>query len=265
MVRLDHLLQSHVGRLPLKQAHRRILAEGLLVDGVLVREPKHQIVPGVETVTTAAGEPIVVDHSFCVLNKPAGVVSQRHPTERNVYDLIPPELRRPDLVAYGRLDRDTTGVLLFGTDGGVQSLLLFPTSRVWKTYTATLAGGAASLAPDAVAQFAAGMTLADGTACKPATLEVLLDADAVRVTLHEGFFHREPPAPPTARSRAQSPRRVIPSRHGCTHALTPPAPRMPTQRSSGCSHTSAAPWLRCTASASAASATRGWRRARCGR
>ena len=49
-------------------------------------------------------------------------------------------------------------MLLFGTDGGVQSLLLSPASRVWKTYTATLAeGGTASLAPDAAQAFAAGL------------------------------------------------------------------------------------------------------------
>ena len=123
-------------------------------------------------------------------------MSQRHPTEPNVYDLIPPDLARPDLAAFGRLDRDTTGMLLFGlnvlpmvtasvtygyslyylwlppllpmvtgmllfgTDGGVQSLLLSPSSRVWKTYTATLAdGGTASLVPGAAEAFAAGMCL----------------------------------------------------------------------------------------------------------
>ena len=81
-------------------------------------------------------------------------------------------------------------MLLFGTDGGVQSLLLSPASRVWKTYTATLAeGGTASLAPDAAQAFAAGLVLADGTACQPATLEVL-SPSTVRVTLHEGFFHQ---------------------------------------------------------------------------
>ena len=126
-------------------------------------------------------------------------MSQRHPTEPNVYDLIPPDLARPDLAAFGRLDRDTTGMLLFGlnvlpmvtasvtygyslyylwlppllpmvtgmllfgTDGGVQSLLLSPSSRVWKTYTATLAdGGTASLVPGAAEAFAAGMVLAYG-------------------------------------------------------------------------------------------------------
>ena len=172
-MRLDHLLQAHAyatsaERLPLKRAQQRIRSEGLHVDGTLVREPKHQVVPGVEAVTDACGAALEVESAFCLLNKPAGHVSQRHPTEPNVYDLIPPHLARPDLAAFGRLDRDTTGMLLLGTDGGVQSLLLSPASRVWKTYTATLAeGGTASLAPDAARAFAAGLVLADGTACQP--------------------------------------------------------------------------------------------------
>ena len=194
-MRLDYLLQASAfatsaERLPLKRAQQRIREAGLRVDGVLIHDPKHQAVPGVELVTDASGSiTLEVDHAFCLLNKPAGHVSQRHPTDPNVYDLIPPDLARPDLAAFGRLDRDTTGMLLFGTDGGVQSLLLSPSSRVWKTYTATLAGGTASLAPDAAAAFAAGLLLEDGTACLPATLEVL-GSSSVRVTLHEGFFHQ---------------------------------------------------------------------------
>ena len=161
-MRLDYLLQAHAyatsaERLPLKRAQQRIRSEGLHVDGTLVRDPKHQVVPGVEAVTDARGAALEVESAFCLLNKPAGHVSQRHPTEPNVYDLIPPHLARPDLAAFGRLDRDTTGalphghglsyllpttyyllptagMLLFGTDGGVQSLLLSPASRVWKTY-----------------------------------------------------------------------------------------------------------------------------------
>ena len=59
-MRLDHLLQAHAyatsaERLPLKRAQQRIRSEGLHVDGTLVREPKHQVVPGVEAVTDACG------------------------------------------------------------------------------------------------------------------------------------------------------------------------------------------------------------------
>ena len=128
------------------------------------------------------------DHVFYVMHKPAEVVCQRHPREPNVYNIIPEPLRRSDLACVGRLDRDTTGTLLLTTDGGVQSMLLFPTSRVWKIYTASLHPNS-SLAVDAEAQFGSGMQLADGTRCAPAMLQVLNDHQ-VRVKVHEGFFHQ---------------------------------------------------------------------------
>ena len=122
-MRLDYLLQApayatSAERLPLQRAQQRIRSEGLHVDGTLVRDPKHQVVPGVEAVTDARGAALEVDSAFCLLNKPAGHVSQRHPTEPNVYDLIPPHLARPALAAFGRLDRDRNGFVEFVGRGG---------------------------------------------------------------------------------------------------------------------------------------------------
>ena len=77
--------------------------------------------------------------------------------------------------------------MLLGTDSGLQALLAHPTSRVWKTYTAQIGG---TLAPDAAARFEAGLELEDGVRCAPASLEVLDGGRAVRVKLHEGFFHQ---------------------------------------------------------------------------
>lgn len=209
MVRLDHVLQAHLrasgaANTSLKVAQQRIVDGEICVDSVVTLEPKRQIVPGVEAVTLAAGGVVLQtgDHAFFLMHKPDGYICQRHPRERSVYDLVPEELRRADLSCVGRLDRDTTGTILLGTDGGLQSMLLFPTSNVWKEYTAECTG---SLQPDAVARFRAGLVLEDGTCCAPATLAVhaVHDTDRaragesapqpscrVRVTLHEGFFHQ---------------------------------------------------------------------------
>ena len=92
---------------------------------------------------------------FFLMNKPRGYVCQRDPTVPNVYDLIPQELRSR-LSCFGRLDRDTTGMLLFGTDGCVQSLLLSPSSRVWKTYTAEIFESCDKLDPRAAELFRSG-------------------------------------------------------------------------------------------------------------
>ena len=198
MVRLDQAVLADLRsrgapKASLKEAQRLIRAGNVLLAGSVTREPKMQFVPGVEPVTLAAcGTPLSLgEHMFYIMHKPVGYVCQRHPREPNVYDLIPEHLRRHDLGCVGRLDRDTTGTLLLCTDGGVQSLLLHPSSRVWKTYTAELDPSQGRLIPDAEARFRAGMTLDDGTRCAPATLETLsLDGLQVRVTVHEGFFHQ---------------------------------------------------------------------------
>ena len=201
MVRLDHCVQgwlkkSAAPNTSLKFAQKQIKAGEFRVGGIVTCEPKQQLVPGVadEAVTLAAsGESLSLGHhAFYLLHKPVGCVCQRHPRQPTIYDLIPEEARREDLVSVGRLDRDTTGALLLGTDGGLQSMLLFPTSRVWKTYIATLDPSTCPLRSDAVAAFRDGLVLDDdGTHCAPATLA--LDAAfpfRATVTLHEGFFHQ---------------------------------------------------------------------------
>jgi 16S rRNA pseudouridine516 synthase len=186
-MRLDKIVQA-ARKISLKQAQQMIKRGEVAVDGQTCDVPKYQILPGVEHVTADGAEVSYVQHPFYVMHKPVACLCQRHPHERTVYDLIPEAHRRPDLVAFGRLDVDTTGVLLFGTDGGTQSMLTFPTSRVWKTYVADLAEGSA-LAADAASAFAAGIRLEDGTECAPAELE-LVAARRVRVHVHEGMFRQ---------------------------------------------------------------------------
>ena len=228
-MRLDHVVLAHLrrrrGHCTLKEAQRAIERGEFAVDGALVTVPKYQILPGVERVSAARkrdedassgeGEEEVTHapQPFYMLHKPRDVLCQRHPSERSVYDLVPARWARADLGAFGRLDADTTGLLLFGTDGGVQSLLTFPTSRVWKVYLAELTDGSA-LASDAAERFAAGIDLGGGVTCAPASLEVIGrtatahrageasgEADGaargvggaplvVRVRVHEGMFHQ---------------------------------------------------------------------------
>ena len=187
MVRLDVIVHAGVPTRTLKAAQALVRAGEIAVDGAVEQEPKRQIVPGVEAVSHNGTPLRCAEHVFYLLHKPAGHLSQRHPREPNVYELIPAALRRDDLAAVGRLDRDTTGALLLGTDSGLQALLAHPTSRVWKTYTARIGG---TIASDAAARFEAGLELEDGVRCAPATLEMLDDGRAVRVKLHEGFFHQ---------------------------------------------------------------------------
>ena len=125
-----------------------------------------------------------------MLHKPLGVTCSTKDTGRLVYDLLPPRyrLRDPLLSTVGRLDRDTSGLLLLTDDGQLLHRIIAPKSRLPKVYLATLAQ---DLRGDEAALFAAGTLMLDGekTPLLPAELDVL-DARRARLTLHEGRYHQ---------------------------------------------------------------------------
>ena len=125
-----------------------------------------------------------------VLHKPVGYTCSTKDPGRIVYDLLPPRyrLRSPLLSSVGRLDRDTSGLLLFTDDGALLHRISSPKSKLSKVYEATLAS---DLRGDEVGLFASGtlMLESEQTPLLPAEMEVL-DARQVRLTLHEGRYHQ---------------------------------------------------------------------------
>eukprot|EP00730_Choanoeca_flexa_P019463 TRINITY_DN9505_c0_g1_i7.p1 TRINITY_DN9505_c0_g1~~TRINITY_DN9505_c0_g1_i7.p1 ORF type:complete len:318 (+),score=25.63 TRINITY_DN9505_c0_g1_i7:80-1033(+) len=114
----------------------------------------------------------------------------RMQTLTSVYDLLPEELDHPTLGSFGRLDRDTTGLFLLGSDGGLQGLMLNPRSKCNKVYRVTLHPDH-PIDDDAEAQFARGIVLKDGKKCQPGKLERDVDDPlVVRVTISEGMYHQ---------------------------------------------------------------------------
>jgi len=125
-----------------------------------------------------------------MLNKPVGTTCSTKDPGRVVFDLLPPRFRarNPALSTVGRLDRDTSGLLLFTDDGQLLHRIIAPKSKLPKVYLATLAE---DLRGDETARFAAGTLMLDNetTPLLPAELEVL-DARRARLTLHEGRYHQ---------------------------------------------------------------------------
>ena len=125
-----------------------------------------------------------------MLNKPIGVTCSSKDVGRIVYDLLPERfnLRNPQLSSVGRLDRDTSGILLFTDDGALLHRIISPKSRISKVYEAELAE---DLRGDEVDLFASGtlMLESEKTPLLPAELEVL-DSRRARLTLHEGRYHQ---------------------------------------------------------------------------
>lgn len=137
------------------------------------------------------GEPLDPPAGLVImLHKPAGYTCSSSDPGRIVYELLPPRFmhRNPVLAPVGRLDRDTTGLLLLTDDGKLLHRLTAPRHHVPKTYDVTLdrplEGTEAEI-------FASGtlMLRSEKTPLAPAQLQVL-GPNQARLTLHEGRYHQ---------------------------------------------------------------------------
>lgn len=132
-----------------------------------------------------APAPLVV-----VMHKPLGVTCSHDDPGDIVFDLLPPRFirRNPPLSCVGRLDKETSGLLLFTDDGQLLHRLISPKSKCPKTYIATLDR---PLHGDESAIFASGELMLNGEAkpLLPAEMTFLDDRTAALV-IHEGRYHQ---------------------------------------------------------------------------
>lgn len=125
-----------------------------------------------------------------LMNKPLGYTCSTKDQGRLVYDLLPDRfrMRKPVLSTIGRLDKETSGALLFTDDGTFLHKVISPKSEVPKVYEAELDR---PLKGNEAAIFASGEMMLENEQkpLKPAELEVI-DDTRVRLTLHEGRYHQ---------------------------------------------------------------------------
>jgi len=162
------------------------------VDGLRTNRYHHPYTP--DLVVTIDGAILAdgPDDAVVLCHKPRGVAcSHQRSHEPLLYDLVPPALAHPDLQSAGRLDRDTTGLLVLTIDGALIQRLTSPRQRCSKRYRITYAG---VLARDAVAQVARGLVLPDDSQpCLPAELALAPTAaqgGRAILTLCEGRTHQ---------------------------------------------------------------------------
>ncbi len=185
-LRLDKLL-SDTGRWSRKEARDLIRGGSVTVDGVVLRQPEEKADPDTAAIAVD-GVPLGwTAYRYLLLNKPAGYLTATEDAcAPTVMDLIPAELRKAGLAPVGRLDKDTTGLLLITDDGALAHGLLSPRRHVDKAYLARVDGAGTE---EDCAAFARGIVLGDGTKCLPARLE-LPRPGLCRVTVREGKFHQ---------------------------------------------------------------------------
>ncbi len=184
--RLDKLISSQTN-LSRKDAAKAIRDKRVTVNGALCRATDAKVDPEADRIALDGSPVTYRRYVYYMMNKPEGVVSATEDqTERTVLDLLPAELRRDGVFPAGRLDKDTTGLLILTDDGDFAHRMLSPKKHVDKTYLATLDRAPDKSVPEA---FASGISLADGTVCKPGAA-VISDDCRVEVTIHEGKSHQ---------------------------------------------------------------------------
>lgn len=184
MVRLDKVL-SDAGLCSRSDARKWIRAGRVTVNGDAVTKPETKIDPQTETIACDGAPVSWAKERYYMLHKPAGIITATEDRDqKTVLDLFPAALRK-GLSPAGRLDKDTTGLLLLSTDGDWIHRIITPEKHVQKVYLAETEG---SPAEDHVRQLAEGIVLADGTKCLPARLEILGEGRC-RVTVYEGKYH----------------------------------------------------------------------------
>ena len=186
MIRLDKFLcDSGAGT---RSQVKAILKAGrVTVDGRPEKDGSRKIDPQSQDVTLD-GEPLGGKRRLAVmLNKPAGFVTATEDAQqKTVMELLPKEWEPLDLKPVGRLDKETEGLLLFTNDGDLLHRLISPKQEVPKVYYARHEGQAGEAD---VAAFAEGLTLRDGTVCRPAVLKPLGPGESL-ITVCEGKYHQ---------------------------------------------------------------------------
>ena len=193
MIRLDKWI-AEAARLSRSEAKSFIRAGRITINGHPVRSGEEKCDPKTDVLQLDGVRigTLLPAHITLMLNKPAGVLSATEDRDQTtVLDLLPEEMRRRRaLFPIGRLDKDTTGLLLISSDGDLAHRLMSPRTHVPKRYRAIVDN---PLTKEDVAAFREGITLRDGLHCLPAELELPEEPSNPYlgiVTVYEGKYHQ---------------------------------------------------------------------------
>lgn len=187
--RLDKLiaLNCNVSR---KEARQLIKDSAVILNGRVCLRAEELIDVESDEISVEGYNFTLKEHVYIMMNKPKGVITAtRDPQKETVIDIIPPELKRRSLFPAGRLDRDTTGLLLITDDGAFAHRIMSPAHHVYKTYIATLAY---PLYDEDIEKLQSGIVLDDGTECLPAKVRPLEENDlpCAEIKIREGKYHQ---------------------------------------------------------------------------
>ena len=186
-MRIDKLL-SDMGLATRSEARAACKSGQVLVDGAPVKDSSCHVDPERQSIAFRGREISYRRYTYVMLNKPEGYVSATEDSKLPVVtELLDDELRRMELFPVGRLDRDTTGLMILTNNGPLAHRVLSPKHHVPKVYRFTAAEPMKEGVED---EFRDGVTLADGYECKSAVIELDSDRMGGFITLTEGKYHQ---------------------------------------------------------------------------
>ena len=185
-MRIDKIISS-MGIATRREIAKVARGGGITVDGVVVKDPSKHFDPEKSTVTYLGRVLKYSTYTYVMLNKPTGYVSATEDTRLPyVLELLSAEHQKMGLFPVGRLDRDTTGLMILTNHGTLAHDLLSPRHHVEKEYRFTVE---CPLVPEAEERLLSGIVIDGGEQCKSARL--LADADRMGgvIVLTEGKYH----------------------------------------------------------------------------
>jgi 16S rRNA pseudouridine516 synthase len=166
----------------------RVRAGAVAVNGVVCDDPEAEVETAGLELTLDGVTWTYREKAYVLLHKPAGYECSHHPSHHpSVFSLLPPPLLQRGVQCVGRLDQDTTGMLLFSDDGQFIHRMISPRKGIAKVYRATCADLVTDAMLDALRT---GVALNDEPAPIAALACERLDARTLRLTLAEGKYHQ---------------------------------------------------------------------------
>lgn len=184
-MRLDKMI-GNSGLDTRKNIKRNAKKGAILVNGKVVKDSSVKVDPEVDEVYYMGHFVDYFENIYMMMNKPAGFLSATEDRDPTVIDLLDDFYKYLDLSIAGRLDKDTTGLLLLSTDGKFIHKVTSPNSYIEKTYIAITRD---PLDESLVDLFKEGVYIKeDDYTARPAELEILGEREA-KIKVTEGKFH----------------------------------------------------------------------------
>lgn len=185
-MRLDKFF-SVTGVLSRSQCSKEARAGNITCDGVILRDPSANIDPDKNVIAYKGEVVLYSEYVYIMMNKPLGYVcSNDEPGEKIVFELLGSRYERFDLFTVGRLDKNTTGLIIITNDGKAAHNALSPKHHVDKKYVFELAD---PLSETDRAQLEKGAALADGYITKPCKIKMNGEKTG-EIILSEGKYHQ---------------------------------------------------------------------------